>query len=105
MTSATAQQQGESIARPGANTTSGWDFAEYVWIQNVRLERQKREHFGLSFYGAGGKPLTTNVVTSNSSGVFENGRGRTPWLTQTDLQVGHEFKFRETKRLGSSSML
>ena len=61
--------------------------------------------FGLFFYGASGTPLTTNVVTSNSIGVFENGRGRTPWLTQTDLQVGHEFKFRETKRLGSSSIL
>jgi len=78
VTSATAQQQVGSIARPGANTTSGWDFAEYGWIQDVPLERQKRERLGLFFYGASGKPLTTNVVTSNSCGVFENGRGRTP---------------------------
>ena len=57
---------------------------------------------GLFFYGGSGTPLTTNVVTSNSIGVFVNGRGdmgRTPWLTQTDLLVGHEFKLGETKRI------
>ena len=34
--------------------------------------------------------------------MFVNGRGdmgRTPWLTQTDLLVGHEFKITETQRL------
>ena len=57
---------------------------------------------GLFFYGGSGTPLTTNVVTSNSIGVFVNGRGdmgRTPWLTQTDLLIGHEFKLTESKRI------
>jgi hypothetical protein len=57
---------------------------------------------GLFVYAGSGTPLTTNVFTSNSIGVFVNGRGdmgRTPWLTQTDAVVGHEFRFGETKRL------
>jgi Carboxypeptidase regulatory-like domain/TonB-dependent Receptor Plug Domain len=126
VTSATAQQQGGSIGRPGSNTTRGWDLAEYMFDSrgNLNVEGRlatDRPHvfklygskgfnwnslnstdFGLFFYGGSGTPLTTNVVTSNSIGVFVNGRGdmgRTPWLTQTDLLVGHEFKFGEQKRL------
>jgi hypothetical protein len=57
---------------------------------------------GLFFYGGSGTPLSTLVNTANSIGVFVNGRGdmgRTPWLTQTDLLIGHEFKLTESKRL------
>ena len=123
---ATAQQQGGSIARPGANTTRGWDLAEYMFDSRGNLNVEGRlatdrphvfklygaktfewsgrnaSDIGLFFYGGSGTPLTTNVVTSNSIGVFVNGRGdmgRTPWLTQTDLMVGHEFKLGETKRI------
>ncbi len=126
VTSATAQQQGGSIARPGANTTRGWDLAEYMFDSQGHLDVQGRlatdrphvfklygsktfdwgsrnaSDIGLFFYGGSRTPLTTNVVTSNSIGVFVNGRGdmgRTPWLTQTDLLVGHEFKVSETKRI------
>jgi hypothetical protein len=126
VTSATAQQQGGSIARPGGNATRGWDLAEYMFDSrgNLNVEGRlatDRPHVfklygskqfnwsslnatdvGLFFYGGSGTPLTTNVITSNSIGVFVNGRGdmgRTPWLTQTDLLVGHEFKMGETQRL------
>ena len=126
VTSSTAQQQAGSIARPGANTTRGWDLAEYMFDSQGHLDVQGRlatdrphvfklygsktfdwgsrnaSDIGLFFYGGSGTPLTTNVVTSNSIGVFVNGRGdmgRTPWLTQTDLLVGHEFKLSETKRI------
>jgi hypothetical protein len=126
VSSATAQQQGGSVARPGSNATRGWDLAEYMFDSrgNLNVEGRlatDRPHVfklygsktvnwnglnatdvGLFFYGGSGTPLTTNVITSNSIGVFVNGRGdmgRTPWLTQTDLLVGHEFKFGETQRL------
>ncbi|HYP07086.1 MAG TPA: TonB-dependent receptor [Bryobacteraceae bacterium] len=126
VTSSTAQQQGGSIARPGSNATRGWDLAEYMFDSrgNVNVEGRlatDRPHVfklygskqfnwnnlnasdvGLFFYGGSGTPLTTNVITSNSIGVFVNGRGdmgRTPWLTQTDLLVGHEFKLGENQRL------
>jgi hypothetical protein len=126
VTSATAQQQGGSIARPGSNATRGWDLAEYMFDSRGNLNVEGRlatdrphvfklygskqfnwngfnaSDIGLFFYGGSGTPLTTNVITSNSIGVFVNGRGdmgRTPWLTQTDLLVGHEFKFGETQRL------
>jgi hypothetical protein len=126
VSSATAQQQGGSIGRPGGNTTRGWDLAEYMFDSRGNLDVQGRlatdrphvfklygsktfdwgshnaSDIGLFFYGGSGTPLTTNVVTSNSIGVFVNGRGdmgRTPWLTQTDLLIGHDFKLTETKRI------
>ena len=126
VTSGTAQQQGGSIARPGGNATRGWDLAEYLFDSRGNLDQVGRlatdrphvfklygskqfnwsgsnaSDVGLFFYAGSGTPLTTNVITSNSIGVFVNGRGdmgRTPWLTQTDLLVGHEFKITETQRL------
>jgi len=126
VSSATALQQAGSVARPGGNATRAWDLAEYMFDASGNLNVEGRlatdrphvfklygsktfnwsgfnsTDVGLFFYGGSGTPLTTNVVTTNSIGVFVNGRGdmgRTPWLTQTDLLIGHEFKLGETKRL------
>lgn len=50
---------------------------------------------GWNFYAASGTPLTTYVLTLNSTEVFVNGRGdmgRTPVLSQTDLLLSHELR-------------
>jgi hypothetical protein len=126
VSSATAQQQLGSIGRPGTNTTRGWDLAELMFDSRGTLDFQGRlatdrphvfklygsktfdwgsrnaTDIGLFFYGGSGTPLSTVVQTSNGIAVFVNGRGdmgRTPWLTQTDLLVGHEFKVGEGRRL------
>jgi hypothetical protein len=65
---------------------------EFKWGTNV----------GLFFYGGSGTPVSTLVNTTNQIPVFVNGRGdlgRTPILTQTDLNVFHDFKLGEVKRL------
>jgi hypothetical protein len=126
VSSATAQQQGGSIARPGGNVTRNWDLAELLFDSHGNLDIQGRlatdrphviklygskifnwgsanaSDVGVFFYGGSGTPLSTVVNTVNHIGVFVNGRGdmgRTAFLTQTDLVVGHEFKFGEVKRL------
>src|SRR5262249_469454 len=57
---------------------------------------------GLFQFAGSGTPLSMVVQTVNQVPVFVEGRGsmgRTPFLTQTDLVVGHTVKFGEVKRL------
>lgn len=57
--------------------------------------------FGLSQYAYSGTPLSTSVIYQ-SAPTYPNGRGdmgRTPFFTQTDMQVSHEISLNERARL------
>jgi hypothetical protein len=113
--SATTQQQGGSIARPGSSANRAWDLDELVWDSHGNLNvlgrlATDRPHVvklygaytlpfgtqvGAFFYGASGTPVSTNVYTVNTIPVFVDGRGswgRTPVFTQTDLLVSHDVR-------------
>ena len=86
-TSATAQQQAGSIARPGGNANRAWDIDEIFWDSHGNLDvlgrlPTDRPHvvklygsymvpfgtqFGAYFYAGSGTPLTTYVVTANQT--------------------------------------
>jgi hypothetical protein len=92
--SATAQQQAGSIARPGGNTNRAWDLDELLWDShgNLGLEGRlatDRPHVvklygaydfpfgtqvGAFFYGGSGTPLYTYVTSTNSADLFVEGR-------------------------------
>jgi outer membrane receptor protein involved in Fe transport len=114
VTSATAQQQAGSIARPGGNANRAWDIDEIFWDSRGNLDvigrlPTDRPHVvklygsymmpfgtqvGAFFYAGSGTPLTTYVVSSNQTNLFVNGRGdmgRTPVLSRTDLLLSQEF--------------
>ena len=114
--SATAQQQGGSIARPGGNVNRGWDLDELMWDSHGNLDvvgrlATDRPHVvklygaytlptgtnvGAFFYGASGTPVSTYVTSTHAADLFVNGRGdmgRTPSLYRTDLQVSHDIPF------------
>lgn len=120
--SATAQQLGGSIGRPGVSSNRAWDLDELLFDSRGnydvlgRLATDRPHVFklygaktfkfgtevGMFFYGGSGTPLSTYVNTANQIPVFVEGRGnmgRTPFLTQTDLLVSHEIKIAEGKRL------
>ncbi len=121
-TSATAQQQAGSIARPGGNVNRAWDIDELLWDSRGNLNvlgrlATDRPHvlklfgsydlpwgtqIGAFFYGGSGTPISTYVTTTNSADAFVYGRGdmgRTPALTRTDLLVTHELRFLTSRRL------
>jgi hypothetical protein len=115
-TAATSQQQSGSIARPGANDSRAWDLDELLWDSHghndvVGRLATDRPHvvkaygayqapfgtqFGASFYGGSGTPVTTYVMSTNTTGgvgSMVEGRGnlgRTPVLTRTDLLISQE---------------
>lgn len=120
--SGTAQQLGGSVSRQGGNANRSWDLDEILFDSHGNVDIKGRlntdrphvfkiygakefkfgTNVGLFFYGGSGTPVSTLVVTRNQIPVFVNGRGdlgRTPILTQTDLNVFHDLKFGETKRL------
>lgn len=122
VSSATAQQQSGSIARPGGNATRAWDIDELLWDSHGNLDVQGRlatdrphvvklygaynfpfgTQLGLSFYGGSGTPVTTYVNTVNQTQVMVNGRGdmgRTPVLTRTDFLAAHDVKMGGDRRL------
>ena len=123
VSSATAQQQAGSIARPGGNANRAFDTDELLWDAHGNLDVLGRlptdrpnvvklygsymapfgTQFGVNFYGGSGTPLSTYVVTGNQTNVFVNGRGdmgRTDMLTRTDFLVSHELKLGDgNKRL------
>ncbi len=92
--SATAQQQAGSIARPGGNTNRAWDLDELLWDShgNLGLEGRlatDRPHVaklygsydlpfgtqvGAFFYGGSGTPVYTYVTSTNSADLFVEGR-------------------------------
>jgi hypothetical protein len=111
--SATAQQQAGSIARPGTAAGRAWDLDELVWDSKGHLDVRGRlatdRPVVAKFYGAyrlpfgtqvggfvyagSGTPMTTVVNSTNTIPVMVNGRGdmgRTPFLSRTDLLVSHE---------------
>jgi outer membrane receptor protein involved in Fe transport len=113
-TSATAQQQAGSVARPGGNANRAWDIDEIFWDSQGNLDvlgrlPTDRPHvvklygsyllpFGTQiggfFYAGSGTPQTTYVVSGNQTNLFVNGRGdmgRTPVLSRTDLLLSQEF--------------
>ncbi len=124
--SATAQQLGGSIARPGGNANRSWDLDEVLFDSHGHVDIKGRlatdrphvfklygnkefnwksahtTDVGLFQYAGSGTPLTTVVQTVNQIPIMVEGRGdmgRTPFLTQTDFMVGHTVKFGEVKRL------
>jgi hypothetical protein len=124
--SATAQQLGGSISRPGGNANRSWDLDEVLFDSHghvdikgrlatdrphvFKLYGNKEFNFGPSHttdlglmqYAGSGTPLTTTVNTVNQIPIMVEGRGdmgRTAFLTQTDFMIGHTVKFGETKRL------
>ncbi len=120
--SATTQQQGGSIARPGSSANRAWDLDELVWDSHGNLDvlgrlATDRPHVvklygsymlptctqvGAFFYGGSGTPVSRTVYTLNGIPVFVDGRGsmgRTPYFSQTDLLVTHDIKFGGVKRL------
>jgi len=121
-----AQEAFGQVSRPGGNANRSWDIDELLWDSKGNLNPQGRlatdrphaiklfgsktfnwgsrhaTDAGAFFYGASGTPLTTLINTNNGTQPFVNGRGdlgRTPFLTQTNLVVGHEVKFGEVKRM------
>ena len=123
VSSATAQQQGGSIARPGSNSHIGWDIDEILWDSHGNLDVRGRlatdrphvvklyggyqfkfgTQVGAFFYGGSGTPITTEVIGQDFGySPFVNGRGdmgRTPVLTRTDLLVAHELSLTQQKRV------
>jgi hypothetical protein len=120
--SATAQQQGGSIARPGTAAGRAWDLDELEWDSHGNLDPRGRlatdRPVVAKFYGAyrlrfgtqiggfvyagSGTPMSTVVNTLNTIPVFVNGRGdmgRTPALTRTDLLVSHEVSLMGNRRV------
>ena len=122
--SATAQQSGGSIARPGSNASRAWDLDELLWDSHGNLVKGRlatdRPHVvklygayrlpigtqvGAFFYGATGTPMTTYVMSFQSTGGIGSmveGRGdmgRTPVLTRTDLLVSHDVRLAGSRRL------
>lgn len=118
----TAQQQGGSLVRSGTNTSVAYDLDEILFDSHGRLNVKGRlatdrpnvfklygsyafkfgTELGAFFYAGSGTPISTNVMSANGLPIFVEGRGdmgRTPFLSQTDLMVAHEFKLTESKKL------
>jgi hypothetical protein len=125
VSSATTQQSGGSVARPGTSASRAWDLDETLFDSTGhyvtgRLATDRPHVFKLYgsytknwgrfgatdlggfFYLGSGTPVSTLVETRNQIQPFVNGRGdlgRTPVLNQTDFMIAQEFKMGETKRL------
>jgi hypothetical protein len=122
----TAQQSGGSIARSGGNVNRAWDLDEVLFDSHGNLDfmgrlATDRPHvfklygnkefnfktagttdIGLFQYAGSGTPLTSVVQTVNQIPVMVEGRGdmgRTPFLTQTDVMIGHTISMGETRKL------
>jgi len=123
---ATAQESGGNIAHPARNANFGWDLDELLFDSKGHLDTRGRlatdrpnvfklnggyeldtgrwgkTSVGTFLYLGSGTPLSTQVYTLNHVPVFVNGRGdmgRTPFLTDTDLQVAHTVNLSEAQRV------
>jgi hypothetical protein len=122
VSSATAQQQTGSIARPGTSAGRAWDLDELEWdshghhdvIGRLATDRPVvaklygaymfpfHTQIGLLEYVGSGTPISTYVNTVNQIPVFVNGRGdmgRTPTLSHTDLLISHEMALTGNRKL------
>jgi len=120
--SATSQQNGGSIFRPGTAASPAYDLDVYMFDSKGNLDVQgplatDRPHsfkaygsyfmpFGTEiggfFLAQSGTPMSTAVQDIHNIPLFANGRGdmgRTPIWSRTDLVVAHEIKLGEVKRL------
>ena len=116
------QQQGAGTARAGSSANLAFDLDEMMWDSLGNLDPKgllptDRTHvlklygsyqfkFGTEvggfFNASSGTPLSTQVYSANDEEVLVNGRGdlgRTPMLSQTDLQVSHTWSITESKKL------
>jgi hypothetical protein len=93
--SATAQQQAGSIARPGGNVNRAWDLDELLFDAHGNLDvlgrlATDRPHvvklygayqfpfgtqLGAFFYGGSGTPVSTYVTSVHAADIFVEGRG------------------------------
>jgi hypothetical protein len=116
------QQYAAQTYRPGGNANRYFDLDEALYDSHGKLGLYgnlptDRPHV-FKFYGAkefkfgtevggffrasSGTPVTTQVDSLNQIPIYVNGRGdagRTPFFSQTDLLVAHEFKVGEGKRV------
>lgn len=126
VSSATTQQSGGSIARPGSTATRAYDLDETLFDShgnfiygNLATDRphmfklygnyshpwsghKGTSEIGLMFQLQSGAPYTTLVQTVNTIQIPVNGRGdlgRMPWFDQTDVMLAHEFKLAERRAL------
>jgi len=122
VSSATAQQQTGSIARPGTAAGRAWDLDELEWDSHGNLDPRGRlatdrpvvakfygsyllpfgTQIGGFVYAGSGTPMSTVVNTLNTIPVLVEGRGdmgRTPFLSRTDLLVSHDLKVSGTQRV------
>jgi len=120
--SATAQQQAGSIARPGTAAGRAWDLDELEWDSKGHLDVRGRlatdrpvvakfygsyrlpfgTQIGGFLYAGSGTPMSTVVNTTNTIPVLVNGRGdmgRTPFLSRTDLLVSHDLHVAGSQRV------
>jgi hypothetical protein len=123
---ATAQEPGGNIAHPARNANYSWDLDEILFDSKGNLDTRgllatDRTHvfklnggydfdfrkwgatnIGTFAYLGSGTPLSTVVNTLNHIPAFVNGRGdmgRTPFLTNVDLQAAHTIPLTETQKL------
>ena len=123
-TASAAQQQSGTIARSGSNVSRAWDLDELLYdshgnIVYGRLATDRphqfkvygsymapfKTQFGAFVSAMSGTPMTTYVMSTNTSGgmgSMVNGRGdmgRTPIYSRTDLLVSHEVSLMGTKKV------
>jgi carboxypeptidase family protein/TonB-dependent receptor-like protein len=116
-----AQASAGTIARGGGNATRGWDqdalnFDSRGNLLYGRLATDRPHVFKLYgsylfrfgteiggfFYGGSGTPVSTEYWNQSGIPLLVFGRGdlgRTPFFTETNLQLAHEVKLGEVKRL------
>jgi hypothetical protein len=122
VSSANAQQQTGTIARPGTSVGRDWDLDEILWDSHGNLNVLGRlatdrpvvakfygaysfpfgTQIGVFEYAGSGTPISTYVNTTNQIPVFVNGRGdmgRTPMLSRTDLLISHELTMMRDRKL------
>ena len=122
VSSATAQQQAGSIARPGTAAGRAWDLDELEWDSHGNLDVRGRlatdrpvvakfygsymvpfgTQVGGFVYAGSGTPMSTVVNTTNTIPVLVEGRGdmgRTPFLSRTDLLVSHDLRLSGAQRV------
>jgi len=122
VSSATAQQQAGSIARPGTAAGRAWDLDELEWDSHGNLDVLGRlatdrpvvakfygsymfpfgTQVGGFVYAGSGTPMSTVVNTTNTIPVLVEGRGdmgRTPFLSRTDLLVSHDLRLSGAQRV------
>jgi hypothetical protein len=116
------QQQTAQITRQGGSATRAWDLDQIVFDSRGNLNLLGRlptdrphvfklygaytlrfgTEVGLYFNASSGTPITSYAYTTDQIPMMVNGRGdlgRTPFFTQTDLNVGHVFTVAGEKKL------